>query len=134
MTIHGDLAIQEHELGGVSIAITADDFKVIDNKMGNVRVNSKLQIAGQLNAPRIEGELGVSTGVVNLDPILAQVGTSAYATKATEFETRPLDTAGQTTAPPPASSISSTPVRITIPNDLVIKASDQRSPGTRAAR
>ncbi len=83
----------------MSIAITADDFKVIDNKMGNLRVNSKLQIAGQLNAPRIEGELGVSTGVVNLDQILAQVGTSAYATKATEFETRPLDTAGQTTAP-----------------------------------
>ena len=131
MTIHGDLAIKELEVGGVSIAITADDFKVIDNKMGNVRVNSKLQIAGQLNAPRIEGELGVSTGVVNLDPILAQVGTSAYATKATEFETRPLDTAGQTTGP--ASSVFDQLyafVRITIPNDLVIKASDLRSPGT----
>jgi autotransporter translocation and assembly factor TamB len=131
MTIHGDLAIQELEVGGVSIAITADDFKVIDNKMGNVRVNSKLQIAGQLNAPRIEGELGVSTGVVNLDPILAQVGTSAYATKATEFETRPLDTAGQTTAP--AASVFDQLyafVRVTIPNDLVIKASDLRSPGT----
>ena len=35
------------------------DFKVIDNKMGNVRVNSDLQIAGELRAPRVEGELGV---------------------------------------------------------------------------
>jgi len=115
----------------VSIAITADDFKVIDNKMGNVRVNSKLQIAGQLNAPRIEGELGISTGVVNLDPILAQVGTSAYATQATEFETRPLDRAGQTTVP--ASSVFDQLyafVRITVPNDLVIKASDLKSPGS----
>jgi translocation and assembly module TamB len=131
MTIHGDLPIQEREGGDVSIAITADDFKVIDNKMGNLRVNSKLQIAGQLNAPRIEGELGVSTGVVNLDPILAQVGTSAYATKATEFETRPLDTAGQTTAP--AASVFDQLyafVRVRVPNDLVIKASDLRSPGT----
>ncbi len=131
MTIHGDLPIRELETGSVSIAITANDFKVIDNKMGNVRVNSKLQIAGQLNAPRIEGELGLSTGVVNLDPILAQVGTSAYATKATEFETRPLDTAGQTTAP--AASVFDQLyafVRIMIPNDLVIKASDLRSPGT----
>jgi autotransporter translocation and assembly factor TamB len=131
MTIHGDLPIRELETGSVSIAITANDFKVIDNKMGNVRVNSKLQIAGQLNAPRIEGELGLSTGVVNLDPILAQVGTSAYATKATEFETRPLDTAGQTTAP--AASVFDQLyafVRVTIPNDLVIKASDLRSPGT----
>jgi len=131
MTIHGDLAIHEYEVGGVSIAITADDFKVIDNKMGNVRVNSKLQIAGQLNAPRIEGELGISTGVVNLDPILAQVGTSAYATQATEFETRPLDRAGQTTEP--ASSVFDQLyafVRITVPNDLVIKASDLKSPGS----
>src|SRR5581483_10346015 len=76
LTIAGDLAIQEREVGGVSIRVTADDFKVIDNKMGNVRINSNLQLAGQLSAPRIEGDLGISTGTVNLDPILAKVGDS----------------------------------------------------------
>ncbi len=130
LSITGDLAIQERELGGVSIAIKADDFKVIDNKMGNVRVNSDLRIAGQLSAPRIEGDLGISTGVVNLDPILSQVGDSAYATKATEFETKAADNAGQTA---PAASVFDqlyTFVHLTVPNDLVIKANDIKAPGS----
>ena len=33
------------QVGGVELFVTANDFKVIDNKMGNVRVNSNLEIA-----------------------------------------------------------------------------------------
>jgi autotransporter translocation and assembly factor TamB len=129
LTIAGDLAIKEHELGGVSIAIAADDFKVIDNKMGNVRVNSNLRIAGELSAPRIEGDLGLSTGQVNLDPILAQVGESAYATKETEFATGTKDNEGQTAPAGSAFDALYAYVHVTVPNDLVIKASDLRAPG-----
>ena len=78
LSITGDLAIHELQVGGVELYVTAHDFKVIDNKMGNVRVNSDLQIAGELRAPRIKGDLGVSTGQVNLDEIIALVGDSAY--------------------------------------------------------
>ena len=53
--------------------------------MGNVRVNSDLRLTGELANPRIEGDLGVTTGSINLDPILAQTGDSAYATKQTEY-------------------------------------------------
>jgi translocation and assembly module TamB len=129
LSISGDLAIKEHELGGVAIAITADDFKVIDNKMGNVRVNSNLRIAGELSAPRIEGDLGLSTGQVNLDPILAQVGDSAYATKETEFATKTEDAAGQTAPAGSAFDALYAFVHLTVPNDLVVKASDLRTPG-----
>ncbi len=128
LTITGDLAIHERQLGGVSINLTADDFKVIDNKMGNVRINSDLQLTGEVNAPRIEGNLGISTGQVDLDPILAQVGTSAYATKQTEYITEASDANGQ----PPAPSVFDAlqmDVHLTVPDDLVIKASDLRAPG-----
>src|SRR5262249_27058867 len=37
-TISGDLAMRERQIGGVAIALTADDFKVLDNKLGNVRI------------------------------------------------------------------------------------------------
>ena len=38
LSITGDLAVHERQVGGVQIcASTRDDFKVIDNKMGNVR-------------------------------------------------------------------------------------------------
>ena len=62
LSITGDLAVHEREVGGVQIYVNADDFKVIDNEMGNVRVNSDLEIAGELRAPRVEGDLGVTTG------------------------------------------------------------------------
>ena len=71
LSLTGDLAIHKLEVGGVELFVTASDFKVVDNKLGNVRVNSNLEIAGELRAPRIEGDFGISTGQVNLDQILA---------------------------------------------------------------
>jgi autotransporter translocation and assembly factor TamB len=66
LSVTGDLAVHELEVGAFNVAVKADDFKVIDNDMGNVRV---------LRRPRVEGDLGVSTGVINLDPILAPSAT-----------------------------------------------------------
>ncbi|PYQ91392.1 MAG: hypothetical protein DMG02_05235 [Acidobacteria bacterium] len=128
LTLTGDLAMNELKVGGVSIAVRADDFKVIDNDMGNVRINSDMQLTGDLAAPRIEGALGVTTGRINLDPILAQTGTSAYATQATEFETGAADNQGQT-ANPSAFDALQVDLHLTVPDDLVIKASDLRAPG-----
>src|SRR5262249_40340562 len=130
LSISGDLAIREHDVSGIAIQITARDFKAIDNKMGNVRINSDLRIAGQLNAPRVEGELGVSTGQVNLDPILAQVGPSAYATKETEFATGTLDTQGQTAPAGNAFDALYAFVHLTVPSDLVVKANSIETPGS----
>jgi autotransporter translocation and assembly factor TamB len=126
LTVTGDLAIHEREIGGVSIAVKADDFKVIDNQMGNVRIRSDVRLAGELTAPRVEGNLGITTGTVNLDPILAQVGDSAYATKETEFATAPADAQGQT-PPPSAFDALQMDLRVTVPDDLVIKSNDLRA-------
>jgi len=142
LTLTGDLAIHEFQVGGLSIAMKADDFKVIDNEMGNIRVTSDLRLTGQLSAPRLEGDLDVTTGVINLDPILNLVGTSAYSTQ-------PIDYLTPSTAPataPPAPVISqpgpSAPgvpgfaaiieamqvdVRMKVPDDLVIKSNDLRA-------
>src|SRR5262249_14764076 len=46
MSIEGDLGIHEREVGGVNLSIQAQDFKVVDNTIGNVRVNSNLRLAG----------------------------------------------------------------------------------------
>jgi translocation and assembly module TamB len=97
-----------------------------------------LRLTGQLTAPRLEGDLGVTTGVVNLDPILNLVGTSAYSTEQTEYLTPP----GASAAAPAAVQTSPAPsvpgmtaiieamqvdVRMTVPDDLVIKAKDLRA-------
>ena len=107
--------------------VNSNDFKVIDNKLGNVRVNANLEIAGELRAPRIEGDFGLSTGSVDLDQILALTTDSAYATEQTEYLAK-ADAAKATASPTPLDALTMD-VRVTVPDDLVIKASDLRTPG-----
>ncbi|OLC74515.1 MAG: hypothetical protein AUH72_21605 [Acidobacteria bacterium 13_1_40CM_4_65_8] len=128
LSVTGDLAVHERELGGVTIAITSDDFKVIDNRTGNVRINSDLRIAGDLTAPRVEGTLGLTTGWISLDEILAQVGDSAYATEETRYLTNANANQGQQPTPSAFEALQMD-VRVTVPNDLVVKASDLQAPG-----
>jgi translocation and assembly module TamB len=128
LSVTGDLAIREREVGGVELFVTASDFKVVDNKLGNVRVNTNLEIAGELRAPRIEGDFGVSTGVVNLDEIVALASGSAYSTKQAEYVTPPNEVAAEPPSPSPVEALRMD-VRVTVPEDLVVKASELRTPG-----
>jgi autotransporter translocation and assembly factor TamB len=128
LTMSGDLAVNERKLGNVSVKLTADDFKVIDNKMGTVRIKSDIALTGDLAAPRVEGELGITTGRIDLDPILAQTGTSAYATKETEYASGTENQNGQTQAASPFEALQMD-LHVTVPDDLVVRASDLRAPG-----
>jgi len=129
LSVTGDLAVHERQLEGVEVYITANDFKVIDNKMGNVRVNSDLQIGGELRAPFVKGDLGVDTGRINLDEILALTSDSAYATNETEYLTKASAENQQPAAPSPFDALK-VDVRLTVPDDLVIKASSLQAPGS----
>jgi translocation and assembly module TamB len=153
LTVTGDLALRERRVGEMTISAKADDFKVIDNKLGNVRINSNLTLTGQLNAPRVEGSVGVTTGQINLDEILALVGNSPYATAPTEYTTSPVavdagnplaspesSPAAQAARPQGSASTAASAgagsmqslqvdVQMTVPDDLVIKANDLRAPG-----
>jgi autotransporter translocation and assembly factor TamB len=127
LSITGDLAIHELALGGVELFVTANDFKVVDNKLGNVRVNANLEIAGELRAPRVQGDFGVSTGQVDLDRVLALTADSAYATEQTEYLTKP-EASAASPARSPMDALTMD-VRVTVPDDLVVKASELRTPG-----
>ena len=101
----GDLAVHEQQVGGVLLNITARDFKVIDNKMGNVRINSDVQIGGELRSPRVEGELSVETGSINLDEVIALLSDSAYATSQTEYLTKAEEARAQAAKPSPFDAL-----------------------------
>ena len=75
LLVTGDLAVHEPEVDRFNVTVKASAFKVIDNEMVNVRVNSDLRIRGGFGDARGRRS-GVSTGVINLDPILARVGHS----------------------------------------------------------
>ncbi|HEY7171981.1 MAG TPA: translocation/assembly module TamB domain-containing protein [Vicinamibacterales bacterium] len=128
LSVTGDLAVHGRNVGGVNVWINADDFKILDNKLGNVRIQSAIEVAGDLRSPIIQGDAGVTTGQVDLDQILALFGTSAYATKETDYSDQ-SDNAGQTPAPAAGFSAARMNLRFTVPNDLRIKASSLQPAG-----
>ena len=124
LSVSGDLALHELQVGGVNLTVKADDFKVIDNKMGSVRVRTDLRVAGELGQPRIEGDLRVTAGTINLDPILAATSESAYATRPADYVTA---AAAAGNSGQDRGSIFETlqlDVHVTAANDLVVRGSD----------
>jgi len=111
----------------VQLYVTADDFKVIDNELGNVRIESALEIGGTLAALRVGGFLGVTTGDVNLDRIIALAGSSPYPTEQIQYQTS-VDESAQPATQGPFGALFMD-VHLTVPDDLVVKASNLQTPG-----
>jgi translocation and assembly module TamB len=131
LTVVGDLAIRQRQVGGVHVYINAEDFKIVDNELGEVRIQSAMEIAGELRAPVVQGYLGVTSGNVNLDRIMALAGPSAYATKQTEFQTDPAaDVAAQPAASPGVFNALRMDVHVTVPDAFVVKADSLQAPGS----
>jgi autotransporter translocation and assembly factor TamB len=71
LTIAGELAVHERSVGGVNVTANADDFKLIDNQLGQMAVDARMKLTGELRRPRVEGEIKVESGRVQLDEVLA---------------------------------------------------------------
>src|SRR5204862_150213 len=129
LSLTGDLAVHEGQVGDVRLYVTARDFKVIDNKMGNVRVDSDMELTGDLASPRLQGTLDVNTGQLNVDEILASVGDSAYATEPTEYLTRSVDVKRPGPKPSAIEALK-VDVQLSVPNDLVVKGQNLQTAGS----
>jgi autotransporter translocation and assembly factor TamB len=81
LRIQGDLAFHERQAGAVNVSIEADDFKVIDNELGNVHLESHLKLTGEVRKPRLEGELRTDSGRLEIDRILLMF-TNPYSEEA----------------------------------------------------
>jgi autotransporter translocation and assembly factor TamB len=137
MVVTGDLAIHERQLGGVNVSMNANGFTVLKNEMGRVHVDSKMQIAGDLIKPRIQGDLAISSGRIELDPLLVALSDSAYAVKPADYSERPASTAIPANPPaeeatPQAGSLFdrlALDVHFKVPDDLVVRGTDLRTAG-----
>lgn len=70
LTIKGDLAFHERQAGAVNIAIDSNNFKVIDNELGEVNLESHLKLTGDVRHPRLEGEVRTDAARLEVDKIL----------------------------------------------------------------
>jgi translocation and assembly module TamB len=79
LTIAGELAVHSRTVGAVNVSAKADNFKLIDNELGQLGVDAQLKLTGELRRPKVEGEIKVENGRVELDEVLA-MASSPYST------------------------------------------------------
>jgi autotransporter translocation and assembly factor TamB len=70
LTIQGDLAVHEGQGGAVNVSIEANDFKLFDNELGDVHLETHLRLTGEVRKPRVEGDLRTDAARLEIDKIL----------------------------------------------------------------
>jgi len=102
LTVAGELATHERTLGAFDVKVTATAFELMDNELADVDVDTNLRIVGELRRPRVEGELSIQQGRIEVDRVLdVMADRNAYV-----LESRPATTQ-QTAAmaTPPAGGV-----------------------------
>lgn len=75
LTIQGDLAVHERQAGAMNVSIDADDFKLFDNELGNVHLETHLRVSGEVRKPRLEGDVRADAARIELDRVLLLLAT-----------------------------------------------------------
>jgi len=123
LTVTGDLGVSGLQFSDVNLGFYADNFKVLGNEMGNLHVNSNIELTGTLANPRVVGDLGVTTGNIKLDPILAKLTNSAYSTSEIDIS----KAQGPESQRQGLLGALELDMHLTIPDDLVVKADDLKT-------
>jgi autotransporter translocation and assembly factor TamB len=127
MTVTGDLGIGSRRVESMQLYVTSEDFKVVDNALGQLRIESQLEIGGDLTALHVTGYLGIDSGRLNLDEIIALSGPSPYPTEPIKYN-QDLKAVTPDLGPFAALTLN---VHVIVPNDLIVRADNLQSPVSR---
>lgn len=162
LNVAGELAVHARELGAVNLTIDSDNFEVIDNELGDVGIDSKLTITGELRRPVVRGTVRLEAARLEVDrilqlfydpysieelpPVVSAERTVEGGASAQEATTSALRRAETTPAIPGAAvetGGASTPggafgpveldVRLRIPDNLVLRGKKLRPGGPTGA-
>ncbi|MEX2660694.1 MAG: translocation/assembly module TamB domain-containing protein [Vicinamibacterales bacterium] len=162
LNVSGDLAMHEKAVGAVNIRLESDNFEIIDNELGDVGLDTSLQITGELRRPVVKGTVRVEAGRLEVDRILTYfydpyrtealpevisaertVAGSGSAEEATKEALRKAHVAAETATTEVRRDEPATPtgifdaveldVQLVIPDNLVLRGSDLRPGGPTGA-
>ena len=162
LNVSGDLAVHAKSVGAVNIRINSDNFEVIDNELGDVGLDTSLTISGELRRPKIEGQVRVEAGRIEVDRLLTLfydpyateslpdvvsseriVEGSGSAEEATRAALRKAEASAATPGtektaeepPPPPGLFDAVELRVTLvmPDNLVLRGKDIRPGGPNGA-
>ena len=81
LTIAGELAVHEGQVGGVNVSIDSDNFELLDNELGDIQVQAALKITGEIRKPRVVGDVKLDAARIEVDRVL-QLFYNPYAIEA----------------------------------------------------
>ena len=70
LAVAGELAVHARQIGAVNFTLDSENFEVIDNELGDVGVGTSLKITGELTRPKLEGDIRVTAGRLEVNRIL----------------------------------------------------------------
>jgi autotransporter translocation and assembly factor TamB len=87
LELRGSLGTHELRVGNLEIEIAAQKFEVLHNVYGRMEIDSRLQLRGQFESPRLTGQITVSSSELRVDEILQRTLFQPYATEETAITT-----------------------------------------------
>jgi autotransporter translocation and assembly factor TamB len=81
LDVHGSIGTHELRVGDLQIDVNARRFEVMRDEFGRVAIDARLQVGGRFEAPRIMGDLTITSGSLRVDEILSRALIQPYATQ-----------------------------------------------------
>ena len=83
LSVTGSMGTRALSVGDLQIDIVAHQFEVLHDETGSVNVDARLALRGEVNAPRLAGDVTVLSGELKVDEIFSQTLFQPYSTQAT---------------------------------------------------
>src|SRR5262245_48876578 len=138
MTVGGTLAVHSTSVGAVNVNFKSDRFEVMRNRLAALRLNTDVQVTGEIRKPHVEGFIEVDSGTIFVSELLQRLTSNAYSTQASAVPG--LEAAPPAAAPAPENTQKEpspeTPnlfdalemnVALSIPSNLVLRGSGVRA-------
>jgi autotransporter translocation and assembly factor TamB len=74
----GSMHLEQRAVRDIDFTLTATDFEVLDNELGELAVDSTLNVFGTVLAPKVAGLVQVRAGRLEVDALLDRFTTNAY--------------------------------------------------------
>ena len=162
LNVSGELGVHQRQVGAVNLSIDSDNFEIIDNELGDVKLDTTLAITGELRRPIVRGTIRTEAARLEVDRILQlfydpyaveempsivtvqpAAGTGISAQEATSSALRKAETTPAVPAlPPPAEEAPASggafkPVeldlRLRMPDNMVLRGRKLRPGGPNGA-
>ncbi|HKY22824.1 MAG TPA: translocation/assembly module TamB domain-containing protein [Vicinamibacterales bacterium] len=122
----GELGIVRRSVGEMNVQVSADQFKILDNELGNLQIQADLRLTGDVAKPAVTGEILAEGGRLEVDRLLEQLGRSPYRTEAmvaTEAEAMVVESG----SPLSLYDAATVDIRLELPDDLVLRGRDMHA-------